>query len=99
MRSRSSRERTRARTTCAASSRSATTGTSSSAKNSPIAGEGAETTGVPEAVISKMRRAHIDELVTTEFTLRNTLYALYAVSIRWYSSEPTTRSARAPGNW
>ena len=76
MRSRSSGERTSARTTWAASSRSETIGTSSSAKNFPIAGEGAATTGVPEAVISKMRRAHIEGLVATEFTLRNTLYAL-----------------------
>ena len=41
-----------------------------------IAALGVETTGVPDAVTSKIRRAHMLGESTTELTLRKTLYAL-----------------------
>ena len=40
-----------------------------------MAGEGVETTGVPQAVISNTRRAHMVLELTTEFTLQKTLWA------------------------
>ena len=69
------------RSMISASGWAAATRTSSSSKNCAMAALGAETTGVPEAEISKIRRAHMLGDSITELTFRNALYARYAVSI------------------
>ena len=81
VRSFSSGLETSARVRCSASLRVAATGTASGVKNCAMAWLGAVTTGVPDAVISKIRRAHMLGESTTELTLRKTLYALYADSV------------------
>ncbi len=73
MRSRSSPLRTSARSVASASAGSETCTTSSRGNSASIAGLGVLTTGVPDAVISKIRRAHMLGEVTTVLTLRNTL--------------------------
>lgn len=69
----SSGERTRAVMVLLASSWMSTTGTSVLEKKRGIASERVVTTGVPLAVISKTRRAHMEGESTTELTLRKTL--------------------------
>ena len=64
-----------ARMACSAPVRSATTARLPAGRKAPVAGLGMVTTGVPQAVISKIRRAIIDGLVTTELTLRKTRWA------------------------
>src|SRR5699024_10885625 len=73
VRSRNSLLRTSARRVNSASSPVSGCTTSSGGKNFLVAALGAVTTGVPAAVISKIRRAHILGEPTTELTLRNTL--------------------------
>src|SRR5699024_3256494 len=73
IRSRSCGEFSTVRNTWVAVFSSLTTGTWSLLKNSGMALDSPETTGVPEATISNTRRAAIEGLSVTEFTLRNTL--------------------------